>query len=370
MLPPDASYPDYPPLLVKGGPDIHPGSHAAAVADVGLFALSKGMEKILDVEVAGIESPMKRLEALLDVVDRHSLFDKTDDSHWTSLPSEVFESGSGNCLSYSLAFAAMARHVGLSATFQDVPTYPHWDRHGKLLFFNRHVSVRVDAGALLKYDIDFHPDGGLPNRDTSQEGRQISDNEILSLYYNNIGSEHFASGNLPMAFRYFAKAIKTDPGLSYMWSNLGAVYKRNQQPGAAERAFRQAIAINRREYTAMSNLVRLYESQGNEKKAELYASKAKSFRNKNPYYHFSIGTRAFEEGRYKKSVKHLKRAIYRKAEVHYFHYALALAYLKLGKAKRAERSMEKAQSYSPNRITSDYYNGMWLQLSQEQIPDN
>lgn len=365
IKPQDITIDGFPSLTVEEGVDIDPASDPFAVADVDTLALSEKMRRILDENIINIKSPQRRLEALLDIIYSNSLYSQTDDKHRTKTASETFESGTGNCLSFSYAFVAMARYVNLPARFQDVPTYPHWDRHRNLLFFNRHVSVIVETNPRTRYEIDFHQRGDLPYREKNQESRSIPDERALAQYYNNVGSEAFASGNTKDAFRYFVKAIKVDPGLSYVWSNLGSIYSRNHQLEAAEKAFQQAIAINHREYTAMSNLVRLYDKQGKTEKAEFYRQRVKFFRNRNPYYHFAISEKAFDEGQYAQTVKHLKSAIHRKEDEHQFHFAMARVYLKLGAIEKAEKSFEKARAYSPDETTQHYYSRMWKALTGE-----
>lgn len=361
----DISLDGFPSLAVEEGTDIDPASDPFAIADVDILALSDRMKRILDEYVIHIKNPNQRLEALLDVVYSNGVFNLTDDGHRTKTASETFDSGAGNCLSFSSAFVAMARYVNLDARFQDVPTYPNWDKEGNLLFFNKHISVMVETDRRTRYEVDFDPRGNLPYRKKDKESVEIPDNRALAQYYNNVGSEFLAAGSPTNAFRYFIKALKTDPALSYVWSNLGSVYNQNHQVEAAERAYRQAIAISHSEYTAMSNLARLYSKQGKTEQAEFYRQRVKSFRNRNPYYHYAISEKAFDEGQYAQTVKHLKNAIRRKEDEHRFHFAMARAYLKLGAMKKAEKSLENARVYSPDETTLRYYSRMWKALAGE-----
>jgi Flp pilus assembly protein TadD len=370
IKPEDISLDGFPPLKVGDGMLIDPLSDPDPIADVNILALNERARKILDERIIHIRSPKKRLEALLDLMHTNGILSESDDKHLTKTASETLESGTGNCLSFSSAFVAMARYANLDARFQDIPTYPNWDRHGDLLFFNRHVSAIVDINLNTKFEIDFHNRGNLPYRKEDQPDQSIRDQRVFSQYYNNLGSLHFASGNMGDAFRYFVKAIEEDPGLSYVWSNLGSVYARNNQEDAAERAYQRALAINNYEYTAMSNLVRLYTGQGRTEEADIYRQRVRWFRNKNPYYHYAVSEKTYDEGQYTQTVKHLKDAIYRKEDEHQFHFALARAYLKLGKNRKAEKSIEKARSYSPDEATQQYYGRMWKALSDESYRNN
>jgi len=190
--------------------------------------------------------------------------------------------------------------------------------------------------------------------------REIPDNRAFAQYYNNLGSKYLAGGMGSDSYRYFVKAVKIDPELSFAWSNLGVAYSRNNQIEAAEKAYMQALAINRgRDDTSamsvMSNLAKLYKRIGNAKRAAFYENEVASFRNKNPYYHFSIGKVAYENGRYEESVKDFKEAIRKKEDEHLFHFALALSYFKLGDIDDAEKSLKKAKLYVWDTAEKDYY---------------
>lgn len=352
-----ASLDQYPSLIVSDGPDIDPKSEKHAVPGADILGLNANMKQILDEYISGISNPRNRFETLLDLFYSNSLFKQTDERHKTKTAVETFESGTGNCLSFSFTFVAMARYVGLKVLFQEVMTPPTWDKYGEIIFLNRHVNVAVEINKRFDYEVDFYPQRRFSTEDL--ETRIISDKRAIAQYYNNIGSEHLENGNVIDAFRYFVKAIKVETTLSFAWSNLGAIYNRNNQLEAAEKAYKHAITINNREFTAMSNLTRLYARQGRDKEAAYYKKKVRAFRNKNPYYHFALGERAYDRGMYADSVKHFKRAIRRRAKTHQFYYELARAYLKMGNLRKAEQSMEKVRIYSPDELIRDQYNQKW-----------
>ncbi len=350
-----ASIDQFPAFGIPDGPDIDPASELDAVADVHILSLSKEMKRILDNTIAKIKNPVKRSEALLDLIRDNKLFGETEDRHRTRTAMETFSSGTGNCLSLSSALIAMARYVGFKAYFQDITVPPSWDRQGELLFLNRHVSVSLSVSRHREFEIDFHEEHYFHRKSDTRLNQQITDRKATAQYYNNIGSEHLANGNTPESFRYFVKALTVDPQLSYVWSNLGSAYNRNNQEDAAEKAYKQAIAVNRNEFTAMSNLVRLYEKLGRKREAASYRRKVQAFRNKNPYYHLAMGERAFDENRYKDSIKHLKRAIRRKPDEPRFYFALGQVYLKLGKLKDARKNLSKATTYRPDDSDRERY---------------
>ena len=191
-------------------------------------------------------------------------------------------------------------------------------------------------------------------------GNPIPDHRAFAQYYNNIASQYLAEGNPSDAFRYFIKAIKVDPELSYAWSNLGVAYSRNNQLKAAEAAFLQGMSIVQRRddvtpLNIMNNMVKLYERSGNKEKAEFYLKEVKSYREKNPYYLYSLARASYHEASYKESIKHFKAAIRRKNDDHLFYYGLALAYIKLGDLEGAKKNIDKAKDYAWDEEKKAYY---------------
>lgn len=375
-----SSLTSFPPLIIENEPDVDPASHASDVVDVDIFALNDEMKRILNEFVIHIEDPRQRLETLLEVVFHNHLFNITDEKYRTKTAIETFNSGTGNCLSFSIAFVAMARYVGLTTGFQDVESLPNWDQIGKIITISKHISVVVALNVFTEYEIDFYYQNGFSNPKEKERilnqnrlfedknrisTSKISDSRAIAQYYNNIGAEFLAEGNLRNAFRYYVKALKTDPKLGFVWSNLGAVYRQNNQLKAAEMAYQQAISINPYEFSAMGNLARLYTYEGRIKEADLIKRKIQSFQDKNPYNHYAWGKKAFDSSRFEESIKHFKRAIRRKKDEHLFYYALALAYLKTGDYKMAQKNMEQARAFSPNETVLNYYSQKWKDFSQD-----
>jgi len=236
---------------------------------------------------------------------------------------------------------------------------------------NESGNIKILLNSINRWEYLFVPvpTTYLRHSQNMLSNRSITDRRAFAQYYNNIGSQHLVEDNTTDAFRYFVKAINVDPKLDFVWSNLGVIYSRNNQSAAAENAYLQALSVNRdidlNTMTVMSNLARLYARQGKMEEADLYEKRVRSYRNMNPYYHYSIGEIAFYDGHYSESVEHYEEAIKRKSDDHQFYYALALAYLKLGEMDKAEKSMNKAISYAGNKQIEDYYEESWKKLSED-----
>ncbi|MBN1627014.1 MAG: tetratricopeptide repeat protein [Deltaproteobacteria bacterium] len=371
----------FPEFAAPDGSLIGPASADASIPDVDILALNDEIRSILDESVAGIKNPWKRLNMLGDLISKRVKYDTMDDKFGTRTAIETFESGKGNCLSFVNLFVATARYVGLHSGYQDVRTPPNWIRNREGLFVTRHIGafIEIESHSERAYRIDFI-DGNkgiimwdnkarylvAPSLDAGTDyvgpssTRSITDNKAFAQYYNNIASEYLVEEKTTKAYRYFIKAIKTDPELGFAWSNLGIVYSWNNQYDAAEKAYLQGLSINRGrddtlEMTILNNMARLYLKTERKEEAAYYEKIVASFREKNPYYHFSLGRIAFDSGLKEEAIKEFREAIRRKDDEHLFHYALAVTYIELKDFKNAEKSLKKASSRAWDREQKDYY---------------
>lgn len=364
------------------GTKIYPESIDDIIPDVDILAINHEITSMLDNMVVKIRNPKKRMEALKKILLQKVQYDTVGDSYGVKTAQETFDSGTGNCLSFSNLFVAMARYVGFKTKYQEIPTLPNWTREGEVLFFTRHIGASVDVyepnnniiqlelsddnlfvlvdSSFFSYifapsELDpYAPDINL------YSAHPIPDYRAFAQYYNNIGSQNVAEGNNAKAFQYFVKALKIDPQLSFAWSNLGVLYRRNRQFDASEAAYFQGLAVTHGSSDSslmiiMNNMANLYDNTGDTEKAAFYKDQVASFREKNPYYQYTAAKTAYYDALYEKSVKHFKKAIHLKNNEHLFYYGLALAYLKMNDTKNAEKNIDKAIRYSRDEKKKAYY---------------
>jgi Flp pilus assembly protein TadD len=169
-----------------------------------------------------------------------------------------------------------------------------------------------------------------------------------------------AEGNHADAYRYFVKAIRTNPGLSFAWSNLGVLYRKNNQHGAAETCYLQGLSVtggsrDTSVMTIMNNMANLYDITGEKEKEALYKNRLVSFRKKNPYYQYASARKAYNDNLFSESLRLFREAIRLKDDEHLFYYGLALAYLKTGDIKHAVFNFDRAIQYSWDNAKKGYY---------------
>lgn len=320
------------------------------VPEVDVLAMTPEMEQLLDEHVKVVRNPVARLQRLIHVVFNNDFLNLTYENTNTKTAAETFAERSGNCLSFTNMFVAMARHVGFKVAFQEVTNVPTWDKHGNVVVLNRHMNAVVFLGGRI-IPVDFNPDVVVDDRTS----KIVNDRRALAQYYNNIAAEKFSRGSRHEALAWFKKAVEIDDEISFAWSNLGVAYQYVGDPVQAEASYKKALRVSRVELTAMNNLERLYTKTGRVELANKYRRKVQKFRERNPFYQYDLGRKAFDGGDYEEAILRFRKAIYRKPKTHEFHHMLAAAYHKMGRDTKAARALREARELAPDVFNKDRY---------------
>jgi Flp pilus assembly protein TadD len=309
------------------------------VVEEDVLGVSDEMREFLDSHVDHKANDHLKLMQLSYAVLNNSTLGLTYDDK-TRTAAETFKLRSGNCLSFSNMFVAMARHVGLTAQLQEVDIPPDWGLEHETFVLNRHVNVYIDLGASGKHVVDFNT---LDPRE-SYNMRRVPDQRALAHFYNNRGVERMHAGDTAMALAYFRTAvISTDYEFSPAWANLGTLYLRGELPDHAEAAYLQALKADQDNAVAMSNLAGLYQQHGKHEQAAFYRDKVRAHRKRNPYYRYYLARDAFFDRDYDTAISHLKYAIRKREKEDQFYLLLGLAYLQKGNEKAARQWLERAE---------------------------
>lgn len=301
------------------------------VNEQDVLALTADMERFAAAHVDGWASADVRLRQLIGAIIDSGSFGVEYDGV-TRTASETFQLRRGNCLSFATMFVAMARHVGLEVSYQEVDVPPDWTLNNDTFVLNQHVNVHVDLGARGKRVVDFN----IGDFRASYEMRTISDRRAVAHYYNNIGVERMQAGDPAAALACFRRAIDAgDRRYAPAWTNLGTLYLRNGDRARAETSYLEALRANRSDLVAMSNLARYYELTGDQKRAAAYHRRVIRHRNLNPYYRYKLALAAFSAQQYDDAIEHLKYAIRRRRIEEKFYVLLALTYLRKGEERAA-----------------------------------
>ena len=322
--------------------------------DIDVLALDQDMLAFLDEHVDRDHGYyLKMHELIYALISEGSFGLEYDDT--TRTAEDTFRSRHGNCLSFTNMFVAMAREVGIDATFQEIEIPPSWSAEGDTYTLSRHVNVFIDLGAGFSREVDFNIDDFRGK----YERRAISDERALAHFYSNLGAEHLQRNEPLEALRHFRKAVATDPEFAPAWSNLGALYSETGHYSYAEAAYVHALRINPRELVAMSNLGKLYEYTGNEDLANWYNEQSDRHRMRNPYYRYDLAHNAFVAEDYDDAIRHLRYSVRKVKHEESFYFLLGLSYLQSGDDAAARKWLERAASIATDDgLKDNYHNKM------------
>lgn len=259
---------------------------------------------------------------------------------------ESFARRKVNCLSFTLMFIAMARASGMRAFAQASDDALAMRVLGDTVYRATHVNAGVEIDGR-----DYTVDVGWRSLLAVRKPRTIADAQLVALLHNNNAVETLLSGDKAQAAARIEAALALDPASATIWSNAGVAHWRSGRRDAAERAYLQALKLQRDHLGALSNLVGLYRDAGATRLAEGYAKRLQRAQAVDPFSQFLIAQALVGSGAYDDAVAHYRRAIRLLPDEPQFHRSLADAYLKQGNATAAERARNRAGRLEAQRAS-------------------
>ena len=313
-------------------------SLATSIDSSAVLALSDEMRAFLRKNVNPGGTDVFRMQQLIDAMMGTTSFELEYDEN-TRIAAETFRLQKGNCLSFTTLFVSLARGAGLKADFQEVEIPPDWSTRANVFVLNRHVNVIVQLGASGSRAIDFN----IGDFKSTYKVEKISDKRAIAHFFNNMGVERMQTGQISEAVAFFRRAIVDGDGeFSPPWTNLGMLYRKLGYYEHAEVAYIQAIKVDKEDDVAMSNLVSLYERNGELEKLQMYQKKVDKHRLRNPHLRYSLARDAFSDGDYDAAIDHLKSATRRVNDNAEYFFLLGVCYFMQGDEERARRWTAKA----------------------------
>lgn len=329
--------------------------------DLDPLRMNTDMARFLSKQVRIQLDRQARVQQLLDAIFSDSGLGIAYGNQRTKTVIETFESRRGNCLSFTMLFVVMARHIGLAAYFQEVDEVVSWDRRGEVVLTQQHMfaEVEFDNGVV---QVDLLP--GAEKR--YRKIRRISDRRAMAHFYNNLGVEALAVGEIDDAIAWIRKSLELDAKFGSAWSNLGVAQRRQGDVAAAERSYLQAIEVDPGE-VALNNLSSLYLETGRQEEAAPLLARSRDYLQRNPYYHFRLATAARQQDDLSAAARHLRQALRRHNKEAEFHGALAEVLTGLGQPNKAMASFETAIRLADDEETAAGWRQQ-LQALQEEPP--
>ena len=260
---------------------------------------------------------------------------------------ESYERREVNCVSFTLMFVAIARASGIRAQVQasDVIVAAH------VLDGMVYRVMHMNAGAEVNGKV-ASIDVGWRGVSAEREAHRISDARAVALLHDNRAIEWLLQGATTMAFEEMDRALELDPSNPSSWNNAGVIEARSGHGDQAERAYLQALALDRDHIGALSNLARLYRARGDDAQANAYDKRLGRVQARDPFSQYLLGQQRAEAGAFADAIAHYRRAIRMMPRQPAFFRDLAEAYRRTGNiaaARRADRHAEALEAAMAER---------------------
>ena len=346
------------------------GYESSPLPVVEVMSLTPEMKAWVAEKTGGSRAARVRLHALVQGLIDDGLLSLAYDDNLTRTAAETFNSRRGNCLSFSLLFAALAREADLEVTFQMVDIPPSFSASGDIVRLNNHINVLVRK---IRSDTQFHQDHVVDFNTAEYSGsydtRRVDDTYATALYHSNLGVEELQAGHTEKAFTHFRRALTLNPDIPGVWTNLGALYSMQGFKQEATLAYRKALALKPSYRSALINLSTVLFEMGEPALAATYRDRAQYHQLQNPYYHFHLARRHFDLAEWDEALEALSRAMSLKDDEHQFYLLQGLVYEHLGDPATAADSYEQAKGVVQRAELERRYNRKLRSLSQAFDPD-
>ena len=320
--------------------------------DVDVMGLTEDMKAFVRKAVSQSRTGGEKLKALLEAVVSPRRLGLVYDGTASYTASETYRHRRANCLSFTTMIIAMLRYAGFHAEFNNVDIPPIWDlQNNNMLVMYRHVNTIVSWPGGGREVVDINMD----EYNFHYPQHSVRDEVAIAQFYNNRGVEFLLQGNITDAFRYLRKAISLAAEVPYLWVNMGALYRNQGLLQDAEIAYRKALEADPVNLVAISGAERIYKDLGMTELSAKFARQAQYFRERNPYYMYTVARQAFLAGDYSKAIQDINAAIRRYDEEHRFYFLQGVIYKALGESVLAQTSFDMAIKLSASDKQADKY---------------
>jgi tetratricopeptide (TPR) repeat protein len=303
-----------------------------------VFALDEEMSAFVE-PLKALRNPDHKMVELIRAMEGRGMF-SLEYAEVTRTVSSTFHDRQGNCLSFTMLFVTLARAAGLRASYQSVDVPPSWSYDGQVVVAN-HVNTVVRTAGRGETIVDFN----IRPYERSQTRRRVADSYALGLFYTNLGAEAMLTGDYAAALLYLRAAAGVHADVTGLWVNLGVLYARHGLYEHAEAAYLRALAVDGDEPSALVNLALVYDMLDEPALAADARERVQRYRERNPYFHFTAATRAYEQQRYPEALAALRKALRLKQDEPAFHELRGQVQEALGKSRHATQSFERAREY-------------------------
>lgn len=300
--------------------------------------------------------------SLLVAQFRAGLFEVQYDIFTTLPVADTFRRRKGNCLSVTMLLVAMARELGINASFNQVLVPPTRLAEAEVMVNFRHINLAVDlAGG--RQVIDF----GVVEFDVAFANQLVSDRVALSQFYNNVAAERLLAGDHSAAFANLRKALELAPGNSDFWVNLGVLYEKENLGSLAEESFIQALQLNPLNMVAARNLERVLRKQDRGTFVEGLVASVQERRREDPLFIYFQARQAYQTGRYTEARRLLERGVRKEGKSHRLYFLLGITSFRLRDFASSKEHLRHAFALVRDPQVKRDYERQLFELQQIQL---
>ncbi len=308
--------------------------------DIDILATNDSMRAFV-ADLLQIPNKAGRLRRLLQRMREDGYFQGGYDAYANLSAREAFAEKRGNCLSYTNLSVALAREVGLEASYQAVDVPPDYDSVNGMVVLIKHVNARVDdipgrGPVTLEFSRKYA--NGIHDRHV------VGDRFAAGLYYSNLAFSDDMAGDERGSFVYLRKAIELAPDNPDFWTNLGVFYAQRGYFDHAVAGYHRALGFDRDNRAAIRGLVNAYGALGQDANARFYERRVAHSRARDAYTYYTLAQRAHKAGMPTESLELVSQAIRLHRRDHRFYELQGEIHDRLGNQEASSESYKRARA--------------------------
>jgi len=265
----------------------------------------------------------------------------------------------GNCLSLAILTKAYASLVGLKVEFRKVNSAPLYSRKNGVMTISSHVQTHIHAPpqtdkdkfsfSFSKVIIDYFPSPG------GVLGDVVSDDDFVSMYYQNLAVKALMVDDLDMAYSLLAAAMQLSPNNIETLNTLAVVHKKFGKFNVAESIYKHVLEHTKGSVSILINyVIMLKESNRNADAAE-YEDMYMEIEDDNPYRWHDLANQAYGKENYSKALYLYKKSADMAPYLHESFFGQAKSYFQLGNKSEASKAMQKASELAYTKLDEKLY---------------
>jgi len=266
----------------------------------------------------------------------------------TFVAAHTLEAMEGNCLSLAILTTALAKLTDIRVRYELVDATPVFDREDDVIEVGVHVRSKlfrpaaeltnVVFGTTVGTVIDYFP------QDDSRFLDNVTQEEFVAMYYNNIAVDLVAKGDIDSAYWYSRKALELAPDYAPHINTMAVIQRRKGAKDQAEKIYRYALSLDTDKLVILKNYRALMQLQGRDSEARELDIEIAKIDDPNPYVWINLGDEAFAKGQFVDAKKYYKKSIEVAPYVQEGYFGMAKIWYQLGNLDKTREMILQAMA--------------------------